>query len=158
MSGSVLAWIIAACGVGAAASVWKSENRWLISLAGLFLWANVAFALSGYTGSWQTLAVLLVYLFGLVGVLWILETFNLRRILIAQAVGLGLGELFVVLEFWPIDPISRSLILVVFGLVLFELVQLRENGSLSWRSIRGAVGLSVAVLIAIVLSSQWLTY
>ncbi len=155
---SELAWLTALGAVIAATIAWRTGSRWVVSLVGLFLWTFVAFYVHRLGSSWQAFSVFLVYLAGMVGTVRLLPDLSLGRVLLAQAVGIAVAELFLILLFWPIHFLARALLMTTFGLVLFELVELREAGMLSWRKIRGAVALSVVVLVAIVWTSDWMSF
>lgn len=151
---SILYWILLVLALALASVGTFSHSRWLIALPGVFIVSILAFFVDDSLQPLGSLAIL-VTTAGLAGIaLWVFESGHVHNVALAYVAGLGLGELFLLLRFWPVNSPSKALILTSAAFLLFEFVDRRSRG-VGFHAILGSVGLVAVSIIAIVLTADW---
>lgn len=150
------------------------RNRWVITLAGLFLYYFISFELQTVFSGIHSVAVISIFLSNFIIFLWYMdEIYTLRNIVTGFAISMAVLECFLALLFWPINLISRSMILVIFSFLFFELVdrsiaidnnyqQKSSHGNVirlnPWLAMRKELVIAGIIVVGIIFSSHWFIF
>lgn len=149
------------------------RNRWIIALASLFLYYFISFELQTVFSGVHSAAVVCIFLSSFLIFLWYCdEIYSIRNIVIAFTISIAILECFLALLFWPINLISRSMILVILTFLVFEAadksVRVSDNFLLAqpknlvrtspWIKMRSEILGATVIIGGIILSSHWFIF
>lgn len=67
-------------------------------------------------------------------------------------------EILLATLLWPINNHNKSLLILVFFYLFWEILNIRVNDKLSFKKIMPTLSLTILVLLSVVLSSKWVGY
>lgn len=130
---------------------WLSDQTLLLTL---FIWYLIAFYLQSKLAN-QVPSLLISYLLVVFFTLQQQDILNMRNFVVAQALGIGILELFLVILFWPINFASRAMVLTAVTFIGWEIIRKKH---LDDKNILLSFCASLLIILLIAWSADWFIY
>lgn len=154
-----LMWVLASIALVLVALPEKATSRSVYGLYGIFLWSLIAMELPQRFGSIGQLGgVLLLYLASTLLVHWMTSLTGLRSWVMAQAVGITLAQMFLILLFWPINFPSQALMITAIGFLGLEIIQHAQAKSFGLRQLLVPLTVITLAVAGTAMTANWLEY
>ncbi len=143
------------------------RNRWIIVVACLFLYYFLGFESQTVFSGSHSISVIIIFLSTLGVYLWYSKVLSVRNALIGVVASIAMLEFFVVLLFWPINLVARSMLLVAFNFLILEIIdraishRIEQKSTMPaffWSALGKEILVVVVIIIGVVISSKWFIF